>query len=213
MIIFFNEDGPYLAWLARHRHGFVLDALRRPTRKRAALHRATCASIKKSNSKATHWTTGRHFKACSLDLDELLAWAHDEFSKEPVSCEACAPTRLNEPDPLLQETHARLTKLGREILDCVIESALIHLDNRDREYALTLSNLAERLGKSPAQISAVLLQLVAEGLLQVEGNIARADHASIYPTATSLRSLATFQTLTDREIEEEMDRLHEHAAA
>ena len=60
MIIFLNEEGSYLSWVVHHPTGFVLDWLRKPTRKQPVIHRAKCSAIRRSKSKRTHWTTGRH---------------------------------------------------------------------------------------------------------------------------------------------------------
>jgi hypothetical protein len=75
VIVFINEDRAYISWLARHRGGFVLDALRKPTRKQPALHRATCDEIRRSPTKRSHWTTGRHLKVCAAQREELLEWS------------------------------------------------------------------------------------------------------------------------------------------
>jgi hypothetical protein len=213
MIIYLGEDGAYLAWLGRHRDGFVLDALRKPTRKPAALHRAACSSIRKSPSRTTHWTTGRHLKACSLDWDELAAWASAEYGGQPVTCDQCAawgtaPGGQRSPE----DARRGLTRLGRQVLDCVIDSAVIHLDNGDGAYDLAVSDLADRLGKSPAQIAAPLAQLEGAGLLHFEGDLPASARRRVYPTASALRLLPTFEALSETEIAEELDRLH-HAAA
>jgi hypothetical protein len=206
MIIYVNEDAAYLSWLSRHRGGFVVDGLRRPTRKRATLHRAGCDLIKKSKSKATHWTTGRRFKACSLDLQELVAWAQEEFLAAPVLCEQCAPLGTAES----KESPRRLTKLGREILDAVIESAVIHLDNGDADYRLTIADLADRLGKSPTQLAAALSHLVDEGLLRTEEDVSDPADRQVYPTALALKSLPSFESTSAEEIAKELDRLRLH---
>lgn len=66
MILFLDEDLAYLHWVTHHRTGFVLDCLRHSTKAQMVLHRATCPQIKRSESKRTHWTTGKRQKGCSL---------------------------------------------------------------------------------------------------------------------------------------------------
>jgi DNA-binding transcriptional ArsR family regulator len=209
MIVYYNEDAAYLSWLSRHRQGFVLDALRKPTKKRPTAHRASCPAIKKSHSRTTHWTTGRHLKACSWELEDLIAWAKDEFAAEPILCEQCAPLRTaTQTEAAPGESTCRLTKLCRATLDEVIESAVIHLDNGDRDYDVVMADLAKRLGKSPLQISAALSRLAEKGLLEIEGRVSSPANCRIFPTTAALRSLSTFATLSNAEIAEELERLH-----
>ena len=120
MIIFIHEDRAYLSWVAHHRDGFVVDWLRKPTRKHPVLHRAACSEIKKTSSKSTHWTTGRHLKACSQDLDELRAWMHDEGSTRPEVCPHCHPLQLSTSSA--DDRH--LTTLSSEALEYVLEVAV-----------------------------------------------------------------------------------------
>ncbi len=68
MILFLDEDRAYLSWVTHHRNGFVLDCHRKPNKHHLMLHRAICPDIKRSATKTTHWTTGHHMKACSLNL-------------------------------------------------------------------------------------------------------------------------------------------------
>jgi hypothetical protein len=75
MILFLDEDRAYLSWVTHHRNGFVLDCNRKPTKHHLILHRAICPEIKHSATKTTHWTTGHHMKACSLNAEELKTWA------------------------------------------------------------------------------------------------------------------------------------------
>jgi hypothetical protein len=209
MILYRNEDRAYLAWLARHRHGFVLDALRKPTRKRPVMHRAECASVKKSAAKSTHWTTGRHVKACSSDSEELVAWAIEEYGAQPEFCPACAPAGAAPRRETLKPAH--LTKLDREVLDCVLESAVIHLDHGDADYELTISELADRLGKSPVRIKAPVLRLIEERLLETDADDLK-PRRRIYPTAAALRSLPAFERMSQEELAAELDRLHTQSA-
>ena len=212
MVVFLDEEGAYLAWLKRHRSGFVLDSLRRPTRKQPTLHRATCEAIRKSATKKTHWTTGRRLKACSLDVDQLAAWANDEFGAEPAECERCEPRKVIQAEEVLSaEKHDHLTKLGKEMLDYVIESAVIHLDQGDLDYHLTVGDVAGCVGKTPAQITAALMRLVEDGYLRMEGEVAPGAALSprrkIYPTAAALRTLPAFEKVSDRKIEAELKQL------
>jgi hypothetical protein len=212
VIIYRNEDRAYFSWVSRQHRGFVLDALRKPTRKRPVIHRADCAEVKKRSSRATHWTTGRRLKACSLSPEELTSWAEEEYGSKPVYCPECGGGE--EP---AQETNSpasvhHLTKLDREVLDCVLESAVMHLDNGDEDYDLTLADLAERLGRSPARISGPVLRLIEHKLLESEESDREPSRRRIYPTAAGLRSLSTFEAAPPAALAEELERLHPHAA-
>lgn len=209
MIVFLDEDRSYLSWLAHHRHGFVLDWLRRPTHKQPTIHRANCVAIKLAKSKRTHWTTGRHLKACSLDLDELVAWANEEGASGVEFCEQCRPN-----ETVQTASHDRhLTKLGKEVVDFVIEAAVVHLDEHDAGYRMTVADIAQCLDKTPGQISATLRRLIEDGYLRLEGGIAAADDLPndrrVFPTVESLRSLPAYGAMPDDAVQEELKSLEE----
>ncbi len=208
MVIFIREERAYLSWLAHHRHGFVLDALRKPTRRSPVLHRATCPEIKVSKGRRTHWTTGRHQKACGLDVDELLAWATAEGDRPPVPCPHCQPT-----DPAFAAAHPppqSLTKLGKDILDYVVEAAVVCLDQH-AHYDTSVADVARYLDKSPAQLTAALQRLQEDGFLRVEGQgdsqSPLADVTRLFPTTDALRTLPAFAQIPVRQVQAELDQL------
>jgi hypothetical protein len=213
MIVFINEERPYLSWLARHPLGFVADCLRRPTKKQPVLHRAGCSEVKQSRTKKTHWTTSRHVKACSLDLVELTGWLRDEYDADPAHCAICRPepgSRANAPRGAAAERD-HLTKLGKEIVDCVLEIAVVRLDGGVPHYTLTLADVAELLGKTPRQLTAALVRLIADEYLAMDEKLVpdedmSADH-TVYPTTKALRTLPAFQDMKFRDVEEERRRL------
>lgn len=213
MLIFLDEERAYLSWVSHHHDGFVLDWLRKPTRKRPTLHRATCPEIRRSKSKRTHWTTGRHLKACSLDLEELTDWARAESGAEPVPCGACAPDHAASSEELAAagSEDAHLTRLGEDIVDYVLEAAVIHLDLEDDGYSLTVGDVADYVDKTPGQVTPALLRLVTDGYLRVEGEVppgATLESARrVYPTEKALRTLPAFEKLSKRRIRGELKRL------
>ena len=217
MIIFIHEERAYLSWLVRHRHGFVVDWLRKPTRKRPVLHRATCTEIKRSTSRQTHWTTGRHIKACGLDLISLRDWVHDESGNEPVYCEHCRP-ELQTPTEAQKATARKsdeLTSLGKEIVNYVLEIAVMCLDGATSDYRVTLDDLAQFLGKSPAQLNAAVGRLVDDEYVVLDHPIERRaklpNDLGILPTAKSLQRIPAFQKLSPNEIGLELKRLRREA--
>ena len=161
MVIFLlGEDRAYLSWLAHHRNGFVIDWLRKPTRKKPKVHRASCAEIKSSPTQKTHWTTGRQLKVCSLDMDELLEWAREGSGGHVEHCEICQPS---DPASASSSPDRHLTKLGKEIVDYIVEAAVIHLDRNDQDYNVTLSDVAKSIHKTPRQVSQSLTRLAEDG--------------------------------------------------
>lgn len=210
MVIFVNEERAYLSWLAHHRHGFVLDLLKRPTKKRPVIHRAVCDDIKTSTSKKTHWTTGRHIKACSLDIEELLAWAETESEGEPIYCERCRPTDDAVQSDAPHERH--LTKLGKDIVDYVAEAAVVCLD-QGVEYDASVGEVADYLGKTASQITPALLRLVEDDYLRIEGGLDPDDTSpsdrQVYPTADALRILPAFEQMPLGSVKAELEHLVE----
>ena len=205
MILYLDEDAAYLAWLAHHHAGFVVDWLRKPSRRRPTLHRASCPKMRLAKSRKTHWTTGRRLKACSLDQAELVAWAEQESGRSPADCEVCAPR--DELAPGGTEPRA-VTKLGMDMLDYVVEVALIHLDNEHTDYSLNLGDVAAYVDKSMGQIAAAVQRLVESGLLRVEKNNDsevdwRSEHL-VFPTCEALKMLPAFENVPIGEIESEL---------
>ncbi len=209
MVIFIHEERAYLSWLAHHRHGFVLDMLRKPTRKPPVLHRASCQGIRVSPGRQSHWTTGRHVKACGLDLAELLAWTQTETDREAVYCQECQPA-----DPAFAAEHApekRLTKLGKDILDYVVEAAVVCLDQH-AAYDTSIADLATYLDKTPAQLATALSRLTEDGYLRIEGSLQPGQPVPatrrLFPTADALRTLPAFHQMSVRKVNEELQQLN-----
>lgn len=211
MIIFRNEERAYLSWIAHHRNGFVLDWRRKPTRKQPVIHRATCELVRSSKTKRSHHTTGRHVKACALDVDELTAWAHEE-SAEALSCDRCQP---HDESASAAPRERHLTKLGKEIVDFVVEAAVIHLDRHDSDYEMTVADVAACLDKTPGQVSPALVRLAEDGYLRLGGQPAPGasltSGCKIFPTADALRTLPAFGKMPRRKVEQELDSLSDDA--
>ena len=206
MIIYLDEDNAYRSWVGHHRDGFVIEWLRQPTKKPPILHRATCSTIRVAKSKKTHWTSGRHLKACSLDFAELEAWAERESGHPPEFCQDCRPHQ-----EVPEADHGQITKLGTEILDYVVEAAVIHMDNRDLGYELTVGRVADYLNKTTPQLAAALLRLVQHGYLRLDPDINAESELQpkqrVFPTSVALRMLPAFEQLSTEEIERELAAL------
>ncbi len=204
MILFMDEERAYLSWVTHHRSGFVLDCSRKPSKHHLTLHRATCPSVKHSATKKTHWTTGQHMKACSLDAEELKAWAKEQTSVEPSGCVEC----LIAPDQQAQEMPLHLTKLDQEILSFVLEVAALHLDEGSGLYWLNIGMVAKCLDKTPGQLSTALGRLVVDGLLRTTENWKDGEpfpaKGCLLPTMMAMKMLPSYQERRDEEIEAEI---------
>lgn len=207
MILFMDEDRAYLSWLTHHRNGFVLECARKPSKHHLMLHRATCRAVKHSETKKTHWTTGQHMKACSLDAEQLKAWALEQTGVEPNGCADCLITT----DHHTQEMPLHLTKLDQEILSFVLEVAAMHLDDGAGAYWLSVGMVAKCLLKTPGQLSEALGRLVVDGLLRTTEKWADGKpfptKGCLLPTALAMKTLPSYQDRSDEEIEAEIGML------
>jgi hypothetical protein len=206
MLLYLHEDRPYLHGVAHHRDGFVLDCGRPPHVGHGTLHRAVCPVIKQSKTKKTHWTTGRHMKACSLNREELEAWAAEQTKASLTICPDCLVEQ-----PPADEEPIHLTKTDREVLSFVLEVSALHLDDADSYYALNVGTAARCLGKTPGQLGASLRRLVADGLITLVGEPA-ADKAvpascPLLPTAAALRTLPIYESAADEDVDAELAKL------
>ena len=212
MIVYMDEDGPYLSWVKHHRNGFVMDWQRQPTNRHPIVHRAACRKIRVAGSKKTHWTTGRRLKACSLELEKLLSWARDESSSSPKFCNVCRPDQEPRPEQDSDRSH-QPTRLEKDIVDYVLEIAIIHLDNPHLNYKLAVKDVAEYLGKTTGQIAAAIVELFENGLLRLDKPIAGKSDLqgaeSVFPTVRALKTEPAFEKLTERELALELAALNE----
>jgi hypothetical protein len=208
MIIFVNDDRAYLSWVTHHRQGFVLDGKRRPKIGHLVVHRATCSGIKGRSLGRAHWTTGGKFKACGSERVELEAWALEE-TKAPL--EYCSVCEAQNEAITSGDGHVHLSKLPSDVLEYILEAALIHLEIEQPPYHLTVADICSCFAKTPGQISRVLNRLLEAGfvVLHGNGNMAAAIRPKrvVLPTAAALRTLAAFQTESDSTIRAELAKL------
>ena len=148
-------------------------------------------------------------KACGLDRIELEAWAAAESGSPMPNCAVCQPDNeqfLSGVEPV------HFTKLAGEILDYVLDAALIHMEQEHPIYRLTVSDIAACFGKTPGQISAVLHHLIDDGFVTVCGKIANASPIPpkriVLPTPAVLRTLEAFRDESDAAIQAELEELH-----
>ena len=208
MIIFLNDDRAYRYWVTHHRHGFVLDGRRKPKLSHLVVHRATCQEIKSSPAKHPHWTTGSKLKACSTDRAELEAWGLEETGAPPNPCPTCDAANHTAENP---ELHIHLSKLASEVLEYILEAALIHFEIDRPPYHLTVGDIAACFGKTTGQVSPVLHRLLEGGLIAVRGHVSTAAEFPpkrvVLPTAAAVRMLDAFKTEADSTIDAELAKL------
>ena len=75
MIEFIDDDLSYLAWVAAHPDGYVLNVRRSPDRRYVVLHRASCLSISNETHAPSAYTERGYRKLCASSVTELQAAA------------------------------------------------------------------------------------------------------------------------------------------
>ena len=87
---FLNDDAGYVAWLAAHDDGYVLNTYAHLAAGYLVVHRARCRMINRELAAGKVWT-GQYAKACADSVDELLAWARERTPGTPHGCGSCRP--------------------------------------------------------------------------------------------------------------------------
>jgi hypothetical protein len=85
---FIDDDAGYVAWVADHHGGFVLNTFPHVNSSYLVLHRASCRMVNRPLAAGRHWTH-QYGKACSDDRSELGAWALRETGKDISPCGSC----------------------------------------------------------------------------------------------------------------------------
>jgi hypothetical protein len=129
----------------------------------------------------------------------------NEYGMKPASCPTCAAVQT------AHESH-HLTRLGRDILDYVLDVAIIHLEPDARPYRLTVADVAQCLRKTPRQMTSAFDRLIEEGYLTISDSRPRASEpftrSLVHPTAAALRTLEYFAGCDPRSVEADIARLH-----
>jgi len=90
---FRDNDDAYLAWLAAHPGGSVINILHTCNATGARRHRAECRTISGRNPRDGKWTWP-YVKVCANLLAELDQWAIDRVGKTITPCGTCRPGGL-----------------------------------------------------------------------------------------------------------------------
>lgn len=91
MIIIFEKEHEYFAWLEQNSLGYVVDTTSPPASTFLMLHHAACTGVNNSagNDGAFTYTGEESVKICSASLDELKNWASGWFNANLLHCELC----------------------------------------------------------------------------------------------------------------------------
>lgn len=207
MLIFLNDDAACRHWLVHHRQGYAVEGLRTRKSTGLTLHNARCAALRDA-ARHGRATTRRHWTACSTDRAELLRWCTEEYRVEPTTCEVCRTAR-----PADERTSApRLTRASRDVLDFVLDVAIIHLEPDAKPYRLTIGDVAHCLRKTTGQLSPAVRRLAEEQLILIEaptGRRASFERSTVYPTPAGLRTLPFFADWTNAQLTAELAKLHD----
>lgn len=87
---FLNDDEGYVAWLAAHDDGFVLNTYAHIAAGYLVVHRAGCRTINRELAAGKAWTV-QYGKACADSVDDLLVWAAERTGGTPHGCGMCQP--------------------------------------------------------------------------------------------------------------------------
>lgn len=92
---FRDNDVDYLAWLAEHPDGYVLNIRRNNNPADARVHRAGCKHINGKNPRGRR-LVGDYIKVCADERATLDQWAIDKARRLIAACGACRPDGISE---------------------------------------------------------------------------------------------------------------------
>jgi hypothetical protein len=85
---FEKDEKRYLEWVQNNPNGFIVNADEPATSPDYPMvHRATHRSM--TSPKKQNYTTGRYFKVCSNDMNDLETWAKHERGRSLNPCCIC----------------------------------------------------------------------------------------------------------------------------
>lgn len=208
MVIYIDEERAYYHWITHHRQGFVLAGRHRPGWSQLVLHRATCSEVKSAKTRRTNWTTGSRFKACAVQRETLLQWVETDLRRSCRHCPECKPEVDGE---AVKHDRTRLTRLSADILEYILEAAVIHFDEETPPYHLTVAMIAACMSKSAAQVSPALRRLLDDGYVELDGRIpvgkSFRPRSVVYPAALALQTLPEYADQTDVQLAAELAKL------
>jgi hypothetical protein len=88
---FCDDDAGYLAWLANHPDGYVINLARNRRPTDALTHHAGCRTISGQIPRGHAWTKS-YVKVCAEHLAKFEQWATDTFGQPITHCKTCCPS-------------------------------------------------------------------------------------------------------------------------
>jgi len=195
MIIFINDGAAERRWLKLHHDAVVVEHLRRRGKPLLVVHGASCDRLNKPARRSRD-----RWLICSAEPEEALKWCGDHFSAEPVNCDACGGRVSAAPSA------PHLSRLARDVLDYVLDVAVIHLEPEAKPYRLTIADIAQCLQKTAGRLAAPLRTLQDAGLITIAA-VPRHRGEIVYPTADALRTLPYFAAFDAPLLENELAKL------
>lgn len=92
---FRDDDDGYLAWIANHPDGYVINIVRGHTPAGARMHRASCWTVSRPGLRGASWTEGHYVKICADQLADLEHWAATVGPGPIETCGTCSPAAAN----------------------------------------------------------------------------------------------------------------------
>jgi hypothetical protein len=89
---FRDDDADYLAWIAAHPDGYVINIARNYYVTAARVHHADCWTINRQTASGNAWT-GPYVKVCAERVAELDKWANNRVGESIPRCGICHPAR------------------------------------------------------------------------------------------------------------------------
>lgn len=156
---FIHREADYLAWVARHPNGFVLNAGSKPRAAYMPLHTATCRTVTQYQKSARKDAfTGRgYIKVCSNDPSALLVWMARYGAKNfSRLCSKCKPDASSIVDQVA-DLEALLDAEARKLMaaPAKLQQQLADIPREPPSFYYAQTKVFKR---SPAVVAAVLLR-------------------------------------------------------
>jgi len=127
-IEFRDDDSGYLAWLAAHQGGYVINIARGHSMSQARLHQASCGTIGNGTPMGGSWT-GPYVKVCSEHRADVEQWAIEAVGQLIDPCGTCCPSdgaaQLYAPEAAEKAIAAPILQGRYEIHGPTVDSAVV----------------------------------------------------------------------------------------
>jgi Crp-like helix-turn-helix protein len=152
---FRDDDVGYLAWLATHADGYVLNIARSQRTTEARVHHAGCRTINGQDPRGSS-LTGLYVKVCTEQLAELERWATDHVDTPIPPCRACHPA-----EPAARPNPTKPTPI-RERLAVLLLDLAVTQPTPTPTITVSQTTLASMIGATRENVNRALADLAAE---------------------------------------------------